>query len=114
MQDVEIDHRLTLHNVVWPRAHIAESAQHNIKHAGLAVRRVRRRRSTLDADGQTQFLALVLDVYRSVVVERVVGRDALAAHVENGRVAGHLVPDASVGAQVKRAIRSWVVAGPFQ
>lgn len=40
----------------------------------------------------------------AVGVERVVGRDALAASVKDGRVARHLVPNAEVGVDVKGGV----------
>lgn len=92
---------LTLNNVVRPRANGPKALQHDIKHAGRAIGCIRRRRSARDADRQPQLLALVDHADRPVRIRRVLGRDALAAGVENGYVARHLVPGADVGAHVE-------------
>lgn len=105
---------LTLDDIVRPSTGTAGVEEGHIKHSGLAVGRVGSGGRPGDGDGQAQFLALVLDADGAVGVEGVVGRDALAAGIEDGHVACDLVPAPQVGRQVEGRVRLGIEAEPVR
>lgn len=78
--------RLTLNNVVRARAHGTGALQDYVEHSHRAIGGIDGGCISGNADGKTQLLARVHDADGTIVIQGVVGGDALAGCVEDSNI----------------------------